>query len=367
MTQIDAVLLLSFGGPERPQDVMPFLERVTAGRGIPPQRLAKVAEQYLAFGGISPINEQNRELVTALREALAASGLDLPVYWGNRNWDPLLAHTLRQMRGDGVQCAAVIVTSGYSSYSGCRQYRENLYDAVQEVQSDGQGSAPQLLKVRRWFDQPAFIEAMVDNTVAAVERIRGAGASLPQLVFTTHSIPISQALTSGDPLLGGNMYERQHRFAAEQIAGGVSVRLGRELPWELVYQSRSGPPTVPWLEPDVGDYLVELKEQAAQGAVMIPIGFASDHMEVMWDLDTQAMQQAQEVGLPCVRAATVGTDPRFVHALVDLVAERVRQTPTAERIALGPWGAAPDVCPVGCCPNNKGERPALCGTDSPGE
>ncbi|MGV1035935.1 MAG: ferrochelatase [Candidatus Nanopelagicales bacterium] len=365
MTRIDAVLLLSFGGPERPEDVMPFLERVTAGRGIPTQRLAKVAEQYLAFGGVSPINEQNRELQAALRDSLAESGLGLPVYWGNRNWNPLLADTLRHMRGDGVQCAAVVVTSGYSSYSGCRQYRENLYDAVHEVQSDGNGPAPQLLKIRRWFDQPAFIEAMVDNTVRAVEQLQGTGVSAPHLVFTTHSIPISQAVASGDPVLGGNMYELQHRFAAEQIAAGVSERLGCELPWELVYQSRSGPPTVPWLEPDVGDYLVELKEQAAQGAVMIPIGFASDHMEVMWDLDTQAMQQAREVALPCVRAATVGTDPRFVHALVDLVAERVRQTPADDRVALGPWGPAPDVCPVGCCPNNKGERPALCGADSP--
>lgn len=365
MTEIDAVLLLSFGGPERPEDVMPFLERVTAGRGIPTERLAKVAEQYLAFGGVSPINEQNRELQAALREALAASGLGLPVYWGNRNWDPLLADTLRQMRTDGIQCAAVVVTSGYSSYSGCRQYRENLYDAVQEAQGDGNGAAPQLLKVRRWFDQPAFIEAMIDNTVRAVEELETGGVSTPHLVFTTHSIPISQAVSSGDPALGGNMYERQHRFAANQIAAGVSARLDREFPWELVYQSRSGPPSVPWLEPDVGDYLVELKGNAAQGAVMIPIGFASDHMEVMWDLDTQAMAQAREVDLPCVRAATVGTDPRFVKALVDLVAERVASTPMAERVALGSWGPAPDVCPVGCCPNNKGERPALCGADSP--
>ena len=368
MSAFDAVLLLSFGGPEAPSEVMPFLERVTAGRGIPPERLAGVAEQYNAFGGISPINEQNRVFRAALEDVLNGdlSRDDpefLPVYWGNRNWDPLLADTLRQMRTDGIRNAAVVVTSGYSSYSGCRQYRENLFDAVDEVQADGQGDVPRLNKIRRWFDQPAFIEVMADNVAAAVGRLP-ADAQTPRLVFTTHSIPTSTAVTSGDPELGGDMYVRQHQFVAEAVATLASELVGEQLPWDLVFQSRSGPPSMPWLEPDVNDFLRETAGQGTSAVVLVPIGFASDHMEVMWDLDTEAMRTAAELGLDAVRASTVGDDPRFVTAMAALVRERELEVPMDDRVALGPWGPAPDVCPLNCCPNPRGDRPALCGATS---
>ena len=369
MSSFDAVLLLSFGGPEAPEDVMPFLQRVTAGRGIPAERLAAVAEQYQAFGGVSPINAQTR----ALREALEAelnvgvaqdSADFLPVYWGNRNWDPFLSDALTQMRSDGVLNAAVVVTSGYSSYSGCRQYRENLYDSVTQVQADEVGPVPTLSKIRRWFDQPAFIEAMTDNVVAAIEALGPAAGPAPELAFTTHSIPIAQAQNSGDPALGGQMYVKQHEFVAGAIANAVAARIGTELPWKLVFQSRSGPPTMPWLEPDISDHLDSLKAADVSDVVIVPIGFISDHMEVMWDLDTVAMQHARDIGLNASRASTVGCDPRFVAALAGLVRERQESVPQAEQVALGPWGPAPDACPVGCCPNPRGDRPALCGADS---
>jgi ferrochelatase len=372
MPSFDAVLLLSFGGPEAPEEVMPFLERVTAGRGIPPERLVGVAKQYNAFGGVSPINEHNRvfrkALETELNSGMSPDSEDyLPVYWGNRNWDPLLADTLAQMRADGIKDAAVVVTSGYSSYSGCRQYRENLYDAVAEIEkpdstanADNNAGTPRLHKIRRWFDQPAFIEVMADNVVSAIGRLPEA-SPVPRLVFTTHSIPTSTAVTSGDPAYGGNMYVRQHEFAAGAIAAAASASLGEELAWDLVFQSRSGPPSMPWLEPDVNDFLATAQAEGTTSVVMVPIGFASDHMEVMWDLDTEAMKTAAELGIDATRASTVGDDPRFVSAIAAMVRERELDVPMADRVALGPWGPAPDVCPLNCCPNPRGERPALCG------
>ena len=369
MSPFDAVLLLSFGGPEGPADVLPFLERVTAGRGIPQERLAVVERQYQAFGGVSPINDQNRQLRSALEAALNPGRTlgdpdYLPVYLGNRNWDPLLADTLRQMRAADVQRAAVVVTSGYSSYSGCRQYRENLYDAVTEVESDGAGHAPELHKIRRWFDQPAFIEVMTENVIDAVRSLPDVDLADLRLAFTTHSIPLRQAESSGDPALGGNMYVEQHEFVAEAIAARVAETLAERIPWRLVYQSRSGPPAVPWLEPDISDHLDELKTQGANAVVIVPIGFMSDHMEVMWDLDTVALNHAGKIGLRAARARTVGADPRFVAALAGLVRERESEIPMLDRIALAPWGPAPDVCPVGCCANPRADRPALCGADS---
>jgi len=365
MSSFDAVLLLSFGGPEAPEEVMPFLERVTAGRGIPPERLVGVAQQYNAFGGVSPINEHNRVFRLALETALntdtePGSADYLPVYWGNRNWDPLLADTLAQMRADGIKDAAVVVTSGYSSYSGCRQYRENLYDAVAEITDGELADAPKLQKIRRWFDQPAFIEAMADNVVAAIGRLPDS-SPVPRLVFTTHSIPTSTAVTSGDPAHGGNMYVRQHEFAAGAIAAAASTLLGEKLAWDLVFQSRSGPPSMPWLEPDVNDFLATARGEGTTSVVLVPIGFASDHMEVMWDLDTEAMKTAAELGIDATRASTVGDDPRFVNAIAAMVRERELDVPVTDRVALGPWGPAPDVCPLNCCPNPRGERPALCG------
>jgi len=323
-----------------------------------------VADQYLAFGGISPINDQNQSLCSALAAELSLgvpASQALPVYWGNRNWDPLLADTLRQMRADGIGSAAVVVTSGYSSYSGCRQYRENMFDAVQEVESDGGGAAPRLIKIRRWFDQPAFIEVMAENVVRARAQLPELVES-PRLVFTTHSIPIRQAQSSGAPHDGGDMYLRQHQFAAGAIASRVDEITGEQHEWDLVFQSRSGRPTVPWLDPDISDHFRAIADEAS-GVVIVPIGFASDHMEVMWDLDTLAMGTAKELDLPAVRVATVGDDPRFVAALADLVRERVEATAVSERPALGPWGPAPDRCVARCCPNPNGPRPAMCGSD----
>lgn len=377
MAPIDAVLLLSFGGPEQPADIMPFLRRVTAGRGIPDERLASVALQYEQLGGRSPINDQNRQLRAALEAELRSRANDdavsanpelsaiahAPVYWGNRNWDPFLTDTLRQMRTDGVQRAAVLVTSGYSSYSGCRQYRENLYDAQAELAADDGGDGPELLKIRRWFDHPAFIEAMTDNVMAAIASIDDSATSDVRLAFTTHSIPIAQAQNSGDPAGGGNFYQRQHEFVAEAIAERIAQRTGRAYDWSLVFQSRSGAPHIPWLEPDISDHIDTLAAQGATAVVIVPIGFMSDHMEVLWDLDSVAIPHAKERGLTAARAATVGTDPRFVAALIDMVFERAQDIPQQQRPALSQWGPAPDRCPVGCCANPRDPRPALCGSD----
>ncbi|MEI8082845.1 MAG: ferrochelatase, partial [Actinomycetes bacterium] len=261
MVDIDAVLLLSFGGPEAPDQVRPFLERVAHGRGVPPERLAQVEQQYLAVGGCSPINEQNRMLRAAMADELATDpvgdGRPVPVYWGNRNWHPFLADTLRQMRDDGIGTAAVVVTSAYSSYSGCRQYREDLAEASAEVAAEGQGPAPVLLKVRRYFDHPAFIEVMADNVVTALGELPPGGPT-PTLVFTTHSIPVSSAVESGPPDDPTDTYLSQHQFVAARLATVVGDRIGVDLTWDLVFQSRSGPPSMPWLEPDICEHLTAL-------------------------------------------------------------------------------------------------------------
>jgi ferrochelatase len=351
----DALLLVSFGGPEGPDDVVPFLENVTRGRGIPRERLVEVGAHYSAFGGVSPINGQNRELLAAIRADLAAAGIDLPVYWGNRNWDPYLADALRQMRDDGIGSALCLMTSAYSSYSGCRQYRENLFDAVAAVEADGLGIAPRLDKLRHYFDHPGFVEPMVDAVVAGVRALGEQGVVEPRLVFTTHSIPTASDASSGP---SGGAYTAQHRAAAAVIAARAAEAVDVEEDWDLVFQSRSGAPGIPWLEPDVGDHLEALAADGARGAVIIPIGFVSDHMEVVWDLDTVALDQARAVGLPAVRAATVGTDPRFVAMVRELALERVG---LAEPRALTPLGPMHDVCPAACCPNPRGSRPALCG------
>ena len=364
MTQYDAILLLSFGGPEGPDDVIDFLANVTRGRGIPRERLAAVGEHYAHFGGVSPINRQNRELIAALEPELQRRGIDLPVYFGNRNWHPMLADTLRVMADDGVRRALVIVTSAYSSYSGCRQYRENLADAVAE---SGIGDQIRFDKVRHYFDHPGFIEPMVANTLAALDSLPSVDDDT-NLVFTTHSIPLASAASSGPPGLydpeSGGAYVAQHRAVASVIAEQVGQMIGRDLRWDLVYQSRSGAPHIPWLEPDISDHLAALSSAGASGAVIIPIGFISDHMEVVWDLDTVALDDATKLGLPAARAATVGCAPGFVAALADLVTERLDDLPAGQRPALTALGPSYDVCPAGCCPNPRGERPALCGLDS---
>lgn len=363
MTSYDALLLLSFGGPEGPDEVVDFLANVTRGRGIPRERLAEVGQHYQHFGGVSPINAQNRALIAALDTEMRVRGHSLPIYFGNRNWHPLLADTLAEMAADGVRRALVIVTSAYSCYSGCRQYRENLAAAVTDAGLDGR---LELDKVRAYFDHPGFVEPMVEHTLAALAELPSVDDAT-RLVFTTHSIPVSSAAASGppgayDPATGG-AYVAQHLAVAALIADAVGARLGRELDWQLVYQSRSGPPEMPWLEPDVSDHLEQISGQGATGAVIIPIGFVSDHMEVVWDLDTVAVADAERLRLPVARAATVGTDALFVSGLADLVEERLADTPVSDRPALTPLGPNPDICPAGCCANPRGPVAALCGAD----
>ncbi|MFD7598411.1 ferrochelatase [Kitasatospora sp. NPDC059812] len=361
----DALLLLSFGGPEAPEDVVPFLENVTRGRGIPKERLKEVGKHYFLFGGVSPINEQNRELLAALRKDFAEHGLDLPVYWGNRNWAPYLVDTLRELAADGHRRVAVLATSAYAGFSGCRQYRENLADALAALAAEG---LPELRvdKLRHFYNHPGFVEPMVDATLAALARLPEDVRASARLAFTTHSIPDAMAETSGapdDPARGrpGGAYVAQHLDVARLIAEAVAERTGvADRPWELVFQSRSGAPHTPWLEPDICDHLEAQHADGAPAVVMVPIGFVSDHMEVKYDLDTEAVAKAAELGLPVARAATVGADPRFTAAVRELVLERAaaeRGEPVT-RCALGALGPSHDVCAVACCPNPRAPRPA---------
>ncbi|MEU8772337.1 ferrochelatase [Streptomyces sp. NPDC048606] len=364
----DALLLLSFGGPEGPDDVVPFLENVTRGRGIPRERLKEVGQHYFGFGGVSPINGQNRELLDALRKDFAEHGLDLPVYWGNRNWAPYLTDTLREMAADGRRRIAVLATSAYASYSGCRQYRENLADALAALEAEGVAELPRVDKLRHYFNHPGFVQPMIDGVLASLAGLPDAVRDGAHLVFTTHSIPTAAADTSGPAAEHGEggAYVRQHLDVARVIADAVRAETGVERPWELVYQSRSGAPHIPWLEPDICDHLEALHGAGAPAAVMVPIGFVSDHMEVLYDLDTEATAKAAELGLPIARSATVGADPRFAEAVRDLLLERAaaERGEDARRCALGLLGASPDRCAVGCCPT-RAPRPAAAGVDSP--
>ena len=367
----DALLFVSFGGPEETRDVVPFLENVTSGRGISRERLAEVGEHYYRFGGRSPINDQNRALILAIGKDLAEAGLDLPVYWGNRNWDPYLRDTVAAMTAAGVRNAAVFITSAYSSYSGCRQYRENLADALAAAGQD----APRLAKLRHYFNHPGFIIPMVHNTRMALAQLPAHAREGARLVFVTHSIPIAMNQGSGPT---GGAYVAQHRAAAAAVAAGVGTRgvapggapgdaqSRREPAWDLAYCSRSGPPTQPWLEPDINDHLAVLAAQGVRGVVIVPIGFISDHMEVAFDLDVEALATADRLGLPAARAGTVGTAPEFVAAVRELVLERAAAEAGEHpaRPVVGELGPSHDLCPVGCCPNPRGERPAACGVDS---
>jgi protoporphyrin/coproporphyrin ferrochelatase len=332
----DAILFVSFGGPEGMADVMPFLENVLRGRNVPRERMMEVAHHYEQFGGVSPINEQNRALIKEVVHELREHGCDLPVYWGNRNWDPLLPDTLATMRDDGVKRALGFFTSAFSSYSGCRQYRENVLLAQDQV---GQGT-PQVDKLRMFFNHPGFIEAMVDRVNEARATLSKENQGDVQLVFTAHSIPSSMATTSA--------YEAQLKEACELVAKGAGVD-----DHVLVYQSRSGPPTQPWLEPDVCDYLEgvfgESEDQSKRNAVVIvPIGFISDHMEVIYDLDYEAAEVCERMNVPMARAGTAGTHSSFVRMIRQLIEERLSDS--HERIALGQLGACHDVCPTDCCP-----------------
>lgn len=335
----DALLVVSFGGPERTEDVMPFLENVLRGRHVPRERMLEVAENYYRFGGKSPINEQNRALIGALRAELEAHGPRLPIYWGNRNWHPLLADTLRQMRGDGVRRALAFVTSAFSSYSGCRQYREDIQRAQVEV---GEG-APEVHKLRVFYNHPLFIETMVERVSEALSRFPEERRGAAHVVFTAHSIPTAVSNTS--------RYLEQLHEACRLVSEGI----GRDT-HTLVFQSRSGPPNQPWLEPDVRDHLRAIATQeGSRDVVVVPIGFISCHMEVMFDLDTQAKELANDLGLHMERAHTAGVHPKFITMIRDLIVERMEQR--AERPALGALGASHDVCPADCCPAPAAARP----------
>lgn len=367
LSPYDAVLLLSFGGPDAPDDVMPFLRNVTAGRSVPPQRLAAVAEHYLARGGRSPINDLNRALLAALRSELDRRDLTTALYWGNRNWRPFLTDALRQAHTDGARRMLVLATSAYASYSGCRQYRENVAAALLTLA--GEGRSLRVDKLRHYFNLPGFATAGADAVLAALAEL-GAGDPAahadqpsPRLVFVTHSIPSAMAATAGPT---GGAYVRQHEDVAAVVAAQASARVGRELDWDLVYCSRSGAPSQPWLGPDVNDHLAALGATGCRSVVLVPIGFVSDHMEVVHDLDTEAAQTAAEVGIAMVRAATAGVHEGFVAGLVDLVLERAaaERGEHPVRPAVPPLPASHDVCPVGCCPNLRvPDRPAACGQD----
>ncbi|MDJ1113322.1 ferrochelatase [Microbacterium dauci] len=358
----DGILLLGFGGPEGQDDVIPFLRNVTAGRGIPDERLEEVAHHYRHFGGVSPINEHNRELKAALDAELASRGLDLPVYWGNRNWMPYVTDAVESAHRDGRTKLLAIATSAYSSYSSCRQYREDLADAVEAT---GLQTALQIDKVRQFFDHPGFVAPFVDGIRSAVAELEARGitdlANDVEVLFSTHSIPNADADRSGPPERGfgeGGAYVAQHMAVAAEIM----TQLGIPSSWQLVFQSRSGPPSVPWLEPDINDAMQDLPGRGRKAVLIVPLGFVSDHMEVMWDLDTEAIETAQELGMIGIRTATPSTHPAYVAGLVDLVEERLQATPVAERPAvtdLGPWY---DVCRPGCCENKRlGFQPALAG------
>ena len=327
----DAILLVSFGGPEGMDEVMPFLRNVLRGRNVPEARMREVARHYELFGGVSPINEQNRRLIRALGQELGERGPRLPVYWGNRNWHPLLADTLRKMRDEGVGRALAFVTSAYSSYSGCRQYREDIERARAEV---GEG-APRADKLRAFFNHPGFVGPNAERVRAALAEIPEGRRGRAELAFTAHSIPAAMA--------AGCDYVSQLNETCRLVAGAAG-----HASWRLVFQSRSGPPTQPWLEPDILDHLRRLKEGGARDVVVSPVGFISDHMEVIYDLDTEARRTADELGLNLVRAATVGTHPVFVSMIRELIVERL--DPAAPRRALGLFPPRADACAVDCCP-----------------
>lgn len=374
----DGILLASFGGPESQDEVLPFLRNVTSGRGIPDERLEEVAVHYRHYGGVSPINAQNRELKAALEAELARRGLALPVYWGNRNSAPYVAEALAEAHEAGATRLLALATSAYSSYSSCRQYREDFADALEDTGLQG---VVEIDKVRQFFDHPGFVTPFVEGLVAAIEQLRAADGALDatgiEVLFTTHSVPTDDAGRSGPESRGfgeGGAYAAQHLAVAETIVeralavlrerGTADAVLGEAdgLNWELVYQSRSGPPSQSWLEPDINDVIATLPERGRRAVIVVPVGFVSDHMEVLWDLDNEAKQSAEEAGLAFARTPTPGVHPAFVSGLVDLVLERVHGTPKDERPACTPLGPWYDVCRAGCCENARlGFRPAVAG------
>ena len=326
----DALLFVSFGGPEGPEDVLPFLENVLDGKNVPKARMLEVAKHYHRFGGVSPINAQNRALISALEQELDRKGPALQIYWGNRNWHPFLREAIEQMAREGVQKALAFVTSAYSSYSGCRQYLEDIEKARAEVGSQ----APRIDKLRVFYNHPGFIDPNAENVCEALQQIPGVRRENVSLVFTAHSLPIAIAENC--------RYQEQLAETCKLVAEAVGYEN-----WRLAYQSRSGPPQQPWLEPDISECLEDLKKNGATDVVVSPIGFISDHLEVLYDLDTEAKLQCDELSLNMVRAATPGTHPKFVGMIRELILERVLTKST--RRALGSHGPSHDVCPDDCC------------------
>ena len=326
----DALLVVSFGGPNGPNDVMPFLENVLRGKNVPRERMLEVSEHYQHFGGKSPINDQNLALIEAIKADLAANGIDLPVYWGNRNWHPMFADTLEQMKKDGIKKSLAFFTSIFSCYSGCRQYRENIIEAQEQVGPD----APEVHKLRMAFNHPLYIGASADRVQKALDQIPESRRSAARVVFTAHSIPLSMAENC--------KYETQLKEASRLIMETIG-----ENPWDLVYQSRSGPPQQPWLDPDICDHIQTLNDAGGiEDMVIMPVGFVSDHMEVMFDLDTEALDLCKELSINMVRARSVGVHPQFVSMVSQLILER---TTGAEKQAIGNMPANWDVCPKDCC------------------
>jgi ferrochelatase len=371
--EYDGVLLASFGGPEGQDDVIPFLRNVTRGRGIPDERLEEVSHHYRANGGISPINQQNRELKAALEAELAARGIDLPVLWGNRNWDPYIPQTLQDAYDAGHRRLLMLTTSAYSCYSSCRQYREDIGMALTETGLDGRLEVD---KVRQYFDHPGFVEPFIAGTAEGVAEVRAqlAAGGKPDapihVLFATHSIPTRDAVAAGRSEDEPREFAEDSAYVAQHLANGAEIMRrveadsGLSAPWSLVYQSRSGAPHIPWLEPDINDAIEDLAKQGVAGIVIVPLGFVSDHMEVVWDLDTEALQTCQDLGLAATRVPTPGTHRRFVEGLVELIFERTVANNIADRQAvtgLGPWY---DVCRPGCCENFRGEKPAIAGADT---
>ena len=356
----DAILLASFGGPEGQDDVIPFLRNVTRGRGIPEERLEEVAHHYRAFGGVSPINDQNRELKTALEAELSRRGIELPVLWGNRNWNPYLSDALTEANERGFTKIIAVGTSAYSSYSSCRQYREDYAIALEQTGLEG---TIQIDKVRQFFDHPGFVQPFIDGVRDGLAKVAAQGISPEKthVLFATHSIPSTDAAKSGPEARGfgeGGAYAAQHLAVSEVVMAAQDTKPAHS----LVYQSRSGPPSMPWLEPDINDAIDGLAADGIEAVVIVPVGFISDHMEVKWDLDTEALETAGGHNMFAVRVPTPGVHPAFVTGLVDLVLERRDGVPVADRPALtklGPWY---DVCRPGCCENVRlGFKPAAAG------
>ncbi|MEV0650801.1 ferrochelatase [Phytomonospora sp. NPDC050363] len=334
----DALLWLSFGGPEGPDEVMPFLENVTRGRGVPRERLLEVAEHYRHFGGVSPINALNRDAIAAVEKRLAAEGVALPVVFGNRNWHPLVEDAVAGLTAAGARRVLVFATSAFGGYSACRQYDEDIARARESI-----GGGPELVKLRQFFDHPLFVGAVADAVRAAHESLGVEGA---RTVFTAHSVPDAADLASGPPEEGGRRYSRQIAEAARLVAAEAGIG-----DYDVVWQSRSGPPRIPWLEPDIVDHIDALHEDGVPGVVVSPIGFVSDHLEVVWDLDNEAAERAAGNGMPFARAASPDTDPRFAEMVVELVREHTDGVPARKLSDFPAAGCTVNgaPCAVGCC------------------